>query len=88
MEREETMQDRVEVTLMRKAELLALLGVGEWTLRNWIEQQGFPQPVYIKNGSPARWRASQVRRWLDARERRRRRPIKRGKLMRGSTPGA
>src|SRR5680860_967326 len=56
-----------EVALVRKSEMLELLGIGDWTLRQWLERQGFPAPVYVTDGAPARWRLAQVRRWIDGR---------------------
>jgi predicted DNA-binding transcriptional regulator AlpA len=69
-----------EVTMVRKAEVIELLGISEWTLAEWVEKQNFPKPIFINDGAPARWRLAQVKRWLDSRERRRRKVVRRGCL--------
>jgi len=75
---------RCEIELVRANELAALLGVSRETLDGWVAGAGFPKPVYIVRGSPARWRLAEILRWLDGRARSRRRRIKRGRLRRGT----
>jgi predicted DNA-binding transcriptional regulator AlpA len=84
MERVREEDPAARVRLLRAAEVCKLLGIGTWTLRQWSRSAKFPQPIYISDGAPARWRLDQVERWLDSRARKRRRPIRRGRLRRGA----
>jgi len=74
------MHDMDELKLLRDADLCKLLGVSEDTLYEWRQRLGFPRPIFITDGSPRRTPLGRVRRWLDGRERKRRKLIRRGKL--------
>lgn len=85
MKRVRTSDLRDDVRLIRLAELRPLLdGVTESTIDDWIKNLGFPKPIYIKPGSPKRFRLAEVRRWLDRRAAKRHVPIHRGRLRRGT----
>lgn len=85
MERVRPQQDPIaEARLLRKREVSELLGVSDWTLGQWVRRNKFPKPIFISQGSPARWRLTEIQRWIDARARKRRRPIRRGRLKRGA----
>lgn len=70
--------------LLRKAELCQLLGISTWTIDDWIKSGQFPKPIYITPGSPARFRLVEVQRFIDSRANKRRKPILRGRLKRGT----
>ena len=75
---------REELTLASDAELCEMIGCSQWSLNQWRKNLGFPKPVFIVDGSPRRTPLGRVKRWLDSRERRRRRVVPRGKLRRGA----
>ena len=85
MKRKRIIEDPVAgVRLLRKAQVCDLLGVSSWTIDHWIQQGRFPKPIFITPGSPARFRLIEVQRFIDASARKRRKPIRRGKLRQGS----
>lgn len=76
---------RDRVRLVRKSEVLELLGISGWTLDQWLREGRFPRPLYTSDGAPARWRLAEIERWLDTRQGKRRRPIRRGRLKRAES---
>lgn len=72
------------VKLVRKRQVAELLGCSTWTIDQWTRRGKFPAPIFISDGAPARWRLGEIKRWLEGRERRRRRVIPRGRLRRGA----
>jgi len=85
MERVKKLDDpAAQVRLLRGSEICKLLGINAWTLREWLRRNRFPQPVYVTPGSPMRFRASEIDRWIENCGRKRRRVIRRGRLRRGA----
>jgi predicted DNA-binding transcriptional regulator AlpA len=59
------MEDRSSsIKLIKKATLAKELGVSTWTLDRWCQARRFPQPLYVSDGAPARWRVADVEAWL------------------------
>jgi prophage regulatory protein len=54
--------------IIRKSELLAITGVSIATVYRWIGAGEFPPPVKLGSNSVG-WRESEVREWLESRER-------------------
>lgn len=59
------MKGLVEISpLIRDVELAELLGVNRATVWTWNSGGKIPRPVKI--GGATRWRASEIRAWIDA----------------------
>jgi predicted DNA-binding transcriptional regulator AlpA len=59
------MEDRSSsIRLINKAALAQELGVTKWTVDRWCKARTFPQPLYVSDGAPARWRVADVEAWL------------------------
>lgn len=54
--------------VVRRAELLEVLGVSAASLYRWIADGHFPNPIKLGPNSVG-WRQSEVREWLESRER-------------------
>jgi prophage regulatory protein len=54
--------------ILRKPELLEVVGVSIATVYRWVGDGSFPAPVKLGPNSTG-WRESAVREWLDSRER-------------------
>jgi predicted DNA-binding transcriptional regulator AlpA len=70
IEREEI--DR-RISVLRKVDVAAHLGVSTWTIDRWVKESRFPSPIYLQPGSPATWRLRDIEAFLD-KARRARRP--------------
>ena len=70
------------IALIWQPELCKLLGRSSYTITRWVKECNFPKPIRITEQSYA-WRVVDVERWIDARERARRKPNRRGSLMEG-----
>lgn len=51
--------------LLEKYVVAALIGVSYRTIERWAHEGRFPAPIYL-NAQTKRWRAGQVRQWLQA----------------------
>ena len=60
------------VTVLRKSEVAAQLGVTVWTVDNWVKRGTFPAPIYLQPGSPASWRVKDIEAYLEKCKRARR----------------
>ena len=54
-----------EKLLYDRAEVLAMLGIGNTALKRWIAGGRFPKPD-VMLGSKAAWKPETVRKWVDA----------------------
>jgi predicted DNA-binding transcriptional regulator AlpA len=59
----------IEDRYLSEREIVALLGVGRSTFREWLAKGWFPRPAKLSPGPRGRigWRASTVRAWMDER---------------------
>ena len=63
-----TEHDLRDVALLRRVEVEKLTGLGKTTIYRRMGAGSFPRPVRIDGkGGPVRWRAADVRRWLESR---------------------
>jgi prophage regulatory protein len=51
--------------LLKLSEVCKLLSVGRSTIYEWINQDGFPQPVRM-GGRSVRWESEEVQQWRRA----------------------
>jgi predicted DNA-binding transcriptional regulator AlpA len=61
--------DVSDLRLLRKSEVLALLGVTAGTLTEWVRNGHFPPPLRTAKGAPHRWRERTVAQWMTKCER-------------------
>lgn len=54
--------------LLTAKDVQAVLGVTPATVYNWMNGQGLPRPIRI-GGRAVRWRASELAKWLEQRQR-------------------
>ena len=54
--------------ILRRAEVLALIGVSNVTLWRWVKENHFPSQVILGPGSVG-WLASDVEAWIESRPR-------------------
>lgn len=59
--------DLTRFRIVRKPEVLALIGVSSASLHRWVNEGRFPSPVKLGPNSVG-WRESDLRDWLESRE--------------------
>ena len=52
--------------LLRRREVEAVTGMSRSTLYAKVAERTFPEPVQLRGSHAVRWRASQVRKWMDS----------------------
>jgi prophage regulatory protein len=80
----ETSPTTSSIRLVWERELCEQLGRSKWTIDRWIKSGRFPPPLNITQQGRA-WRVRDVEAWLDKLARTRKKPKRRGALMRGDT---
>jgi predicted DNA-binding transcriptional regulator AlpA len=69
------------IALVSGEELAQQLGYSLCTIHRWVAAGKFPKPIYLMDGSPARWRVSAIAAYLNKRRLARRvKPKPRGML--------
>jgi excisionase family DNA binding protein len=69
--------------LIDVGELANLFGVSRHTILRWCRDGRLPRPLFLTDGGGARWRVSQLEKWLDKLQvRRRKRPVYQGAVRR------
>ncbi len=59
------MEQPPQKPLLNLNEVAVWLGVSNGTIRNWMRDQGFPDPIRL--GKLAKWRRGDVLAWMDGR---------------------
>ena len=52
--------------LLRRREVEAVTGMSRSTLYAKVAERTFPEPVQLRGSHAVRWRASQVREWMES----------------------
>lgn len=60
--------DLTQLRIMRRREVLDLTGLSRATLYRWMGEKLFPSPLKLGPNSVG-WRESEVREWIESRER-------------------
>jgi predicted DNA-binding transcriptional regulator AlpA len=79
----ETNRPTTSITLIWERELCEQLGRSKYSIARWVKSGRFPPPINVTQQGRA-WRVRDVEAWLDKLARTRKRPKRRGALMRGS----
>jgi predicted DNA-binding transcriptional regulator AlpA len=56
-----------QLKLQRLTEVAAQLSVHPSTVTRWLKNKKFPPPVFLQEGSPARWRSSDIDAFIEKR---------------------
>ena len=59
--------DLLQFRILRRHEVLALVGVSSATLARWVQSGAFPRPLRLGPNSTG-WRFDAVREWIETRE--------------------
>ena len=59
--------DLFQYRILRRQEVLALVGVSSATLARWVQSGAFPRPLRLGPNSTG-WRFDAVRDWIESRE--------------------
>jgi predicted DNA-binding transcriptional regulator AlpA len=70
------------ITLVWERELCEQLSRSKWSIDRWIKSGRFPPPIRVTQQGRA-WRVRDIEAWLDKLARTRKKPKRRGSLMRG-----
>ena len=79
-----------QITVLRRTDVCAALGVSPWTLDRWIRAGEFPSPIYLTpTSNVGAWRLRDVENFLEKRRRARRvKPKPRGLFRTRAQKGA